>query len=443
MTAAVSRWRAAWAVYGDRRVMAMLFMGFASGLPFGVLAEPLSAWLAESSVTKTAIGLFALVSLPYSLKFLWAPLMDNARAPLLGRWLGRRRGWLVITQALLIAAILGLGLTDPARDPWWTAALAFGVAFFSASQDIVFDAYRVELLGIEKQAAGAATAVFGWRLGQVGGGAAGLVAADLMPWPMVFFGMAALVAVGTVAVLLNPEPAPPADPEAAQRERRVDAFLEARSHLPHGLALFLARLYGAVIGPFADFVKRPGWLAILLFVMLYKFGDALLALMKVPFFLDLGFTKTEIAEVVKIFGFNAIIAGGFLGGVVLVRWGLMRGLVICGVLMALAHLLFIVQAWVGHDLWVLAATIALDNIAIGMGSTAFVAYLSSLCNVAYTATQYALLTSFMAFSRTVLSSSAGWMAEHLGWIGFFVATTVAALPGLALLVWMIRRYPPR
>ena len=435
-------WLQSVSVYRDRRVLSLLFLGFSSGLPFGVLADPLSAWLVDEGVSKTTIGLFALVSLPYALKFLWSPIMDKLAVPGLTRLFGRRRGWVLLTQCLLLGAIFGMGLTQPGIDPWWTAVFALAVAFSSASQDIVVDAYRIEILADEQLAAGAATAVFGWRLGQVGTAAAGLIFADLFPWQTVFFAMAALVGVGIVAILLNPEPAVEITPEAEQREQAVEDFLERKQHLAKPVAETLAWLYGAVVCPFVDFMTRRGWIAILAFILLYKYGDAILGVMKTPFFLEIGFSKTEIAAVAKVFGFNAIIAGGVLGGVVLARFGILRGLLACGVLMAASNLVFVAQAWMGPDVRMLAVTIAVENITTGMGTTAFVAYLSSLCTVAYTATQYALLTSFMAFSRTVMSSSAGWLADHVAWTTFFVLTTVAALPGLVLLVWMIRRFPP-
>lgn len=442
MNEAIRSWHDSASVYTDRRVLALLFLGFSSGLPFGVLAEPLTAWLTDSGVSKTMIGLFALVSLPYSLKFLWAPLMDRVPLPLLTRFFGRRRGWALLTQAVLLAVIWGMGLTNPAHDLWWTALFALAVAFASASQDIVIDAYRVEILESHKLAAGAATAVFGWRIGQVGSAAAGLIFADVLPWSVVYGSMAAAVSVGIVAILVNPEPARSDTRETLDMEDSATAFIKANSHLPARLANAMAWLYGAVVCPFQEFATRRGWLAVLLFILLYKFGDAVLSVMKVPFFLEVGFTKTEIAEVAKVFGFNAIIAGGFFGGVLLARIGIMRGLMVCGVLMALSNLIFIVQAWAGHDLWVLTLTIAVENITTGMGTTAFVAYLSSLCNVAYTATQYALLTSLMAFSRTVMSSGAGWLADQVDWVAFFIITTLAALPGLMLLAWMMRRFPP-
>jgi PAT family beta-lactamase induction signal transducer AmpG len=433
-------WVDALKVYADRRVLSLLFLGFSSGLPFGVLAEPLTARLVEAGLSKTVIGLFALVSLPYSLKFVWAPLMDHARLPFLSAALGRRRAWALATQILLFVVIFALGVPDPKAAPWTVAALALLVAFASASQDIVVDAYRVEVLDERRFAAGAATAVFGWRVGQLASAAGGLVLADLVPWETAFLVMAAAVGVGVVAILANPEP--PAPPKVAVEP---PAWLARR--IPEGaktLRAFLGSFHVAAIAPLADFTRREGWLAILAFILLYKFGDQVLAVMKMPFFLGtIGFTKTEIAEVVKVFGVAATLGGGFLGGILLARTGLMWGLFACGILMAASNLVFVVQAWVGRDLAMLAVTIAVENVTTGMGTAAFVAYLSSLCNRAYTATQYALLTSLMAFSRTAMSSGAGWLADRMDWTWFFVVSTLAALPGLVLLWWMIRRWPPK
>lgn len=436
-------WRRAMAVYGERRVLALLFLGFASGLPFGVLAEPLSAWLAESGVGKAEIGLFALVSLPYSLKFVIAPFIDRMPLPVLTRRFGRRRGWALLCQAGLMAAIIGLGMTQPALGLGAAAMLALATAFASASQDVVLDAYRVESLEERSLAAGAATMVFGWRVGQMAAGAGGLLLAEALPWSVVFWIMAGLVLVGVIAILVNPEPAVRRSVESVELEARGQQLIARYAHLPRPVAGAVGWLYAACVCPFLDFLKRPDWLLILLFIMLYKFGDAVLAVMKVPFFLEIGFTKANIAEIVKLFGFVATIAGGFIGGVVVARLGLMSGLLLCGVLMAASNLVFVAQAYAGADLAMLALTISVENITTGMGTTAFVAYMSSLCNVAYTATQYALLTSLMAMSRTVLSSGSGWLAEQVDWPTFFILTTIAALPGLVLLVWMMLRFPRR
>ena len=436
-------WAASARVYLDRRILAVLCLGFSSGFPFGVLAEPFSAWLTEAGVSQTEIGLLSLASLPYALKFLWAPVIDTLTLPVLTARLGRRRGWTVLTQVLLALSILWLGTLDPLGSAWMVGLAAVAVSFCSASQDVVIDAYRVEILEEEKLGAGAATVVFGWRVGQVGAGAAGLIAADVLPWPVVFAAMAALSGVGLVAILLSPEPDSSIGTATRERERHIAEALDAHPDRHPALARFIGWFTRAVVGPFADFLTRPGAGAILAFILLYKFGDQVLSVMKIPFFLDLGFSKTEIAGVVKIFGFNAIIAGGFLSGWLIARVGILRGLMISGVLMAVSNLVFAAQALVGQELWMLTVTIAVENITTGMGTAAFVAYLSSLCNVAYTATQYALLTSLMALARTVMSSGAGYLADQVDWVSFFMVSTLAALPGLILLGWMMKTFPSK
>lgn len=419
-------WLRAAAVYGNPRVIAIGFLGFASGLPLLLTLSTLSVWLAETGVTKTAIGLFALVGLPYSLKFLWAPLMDRMSVPVLSRALGRRRGWMIATQFLLMAALVGLGATSPADAPEITALCALAVAFCSASQDIVIDAYRVEVLEERQYGAGAAMIVFGYRCGLLVAGAGALYIASVTSWFWVYVSMAALVLVGVGTVLVSPEP---------RVEGRAASPGETRPSVREWL-------YEAVIAPFADFMDRRGWLAILAFVLLYKFGDALAGVMANPFYIELGFTKVEIANVSKLFGFAATLIGGFAGGIIVSRWGIVPSLLVCGILQLVSNLLFAVQALVGHDVVMLMATIGFENLSGGMGTAAFVAYLSSLCNVAYTATQYALLSSLMAVARTVLASPGGWMAAQLDWATFFVLTAVAAVPGIVLLLWMTRRFPP-
>ena len=418
-----SDWLRAFAVYADRRIAIVFFMGFSSGLPLLLTLSTLSYWLAKVGVDKTSIGLFALVGVPYSLKFLWAPIIDQARIPVLARLLGHRRSWALVTQAALIVAILALGSCDPAVDPWTTAAAALAVAFFSASQDIVIDAYRIETLRDDEQGAGAAATQFGYRVGILAAGAGALALSDFVGWFWVFAAMAALVLVGSVTVLLSPEP---------YRDRGAE---------PERIAMGL-RIRTAVIGPLAEFMQRRGWVVILLFALLYKFGDAIGGVMANPFYVELGFTGTQIGSVSKVLGLFATLAGVFFGGAMVARYGILWALVIGGILQAVTNLLFAVQAMVGNDLAMLAVTIGADNFTGGLGSAAFVAYLSSLCNKAFTGTQYALLTSLMAFGRTVLSSGGGWLADQVDWVTFFVLTTGLAIPGLLLLAWLIRLYPP-
>ena len=437
----IARWLAALAVYRDPRVVAILFLGFSSGLPLLLTLSTLSLWLAREGVDKTTIGLFALAGLPYTLKFAWAPIIDRVRLPVLTRLLGRRRGWVILTQLVLMAAIVGLGATQPAADAAMTALLAFVVAFCSASQDIVVDAYRIEALSEDQQGAGAAMIQVGYRVGMLASGAGALYLADQMSWFWVYLAMAALVTVGVITVLLSPEPEGDGARIEADEAARAAQLARRNPAWPRALTRTVAWVESAVIDPFADFMTRPHWQVILLFILLYKFGDAFLGVMANPFYVEMGFTNTEIANVSKIFGLIATLVGGILGGVFVSRYGVMPSLLVGGVLQMLSNLVFAVQAMAGHDVAMLVVTIAIENLSGGMATVAFVAYLSGLCNVAYTATQYALLTSLMAFGRTALSSSGGWFAERLDWIEFFVLSTAVALPGLLLLMWMMRRVP--
>jgi PAT family beta-lactamase induction signal transducer AmpG len=417
-------WRETWAIYGQPRLLLVLVLGFASGLPLLLTLSTLAIWLAEQRVTLTAIGLFAMVGTPYTLKFLWAPVVDRAPLPGLTRRLGRRRSWLVAIQSALILAVVGLGATQPAEAPWWTAAAALLVAFLSASQDIVIDAYRIELVAEHEQGAAAAMTQLGYRIGMLASGAGALLLAEHVSWFGVYATMAGMLLVGVIATLMGPEPTVAA----------ADT----------GSASLLSRLRAAVVEPFVEFVGRQGLGAaavILAFILLYKLGDAFAGVMANPFYVQVGFTKSEIAAVTKIFGLAATLAGVVVGGAIVSRYGILRALLACGLLQMLSNLMFAVQAVVGHDVRVLVATIGVENLSGGMGSAAFVAYLSVLCNVAYTATQYALFSSFMAVGRTLLASGSGWVAEHVDWASFFLLSTVLAAPGLLLLVWMIRRFP--
>jgi MFS transporter, PAT family, beta-lactamase induction signal transducer AmpG len=400
-------------VYRDRRILAILLMGFASGLPLALTGATLSIWLKQSGITLTAIGLFAQAGLSYNLKFLWAPAMDRLRLPVLTARFGRRRAWALLIQLLLALAILALGASDPAAGLGRIALLAVVVAFLSASQDIVIDAYRVELLAADEQGAGAAATQIGYRIGMLASGAGALYLAQYFSWHAAYAVMAALILASMIVIL-------------ATREPQVTTAAAG------------PWLQTAVIAPFADFARRRQWLLILIFVVLYKFGDALAGVMAGPFYVELGFALSEIANVAKIFGVGASIAGVFLGGIAVYRWGLMRALLLCGALQMLSNLMYVVQFWAGHDVGMLAITIATENVTGGMASAAFVAYLSSLCSTAFTATQYALLSALAATARTVLASSGGFFADRLGWSTFFAMATAACLPGLALLLYLMR-----
>lgn len=415
------------AVYLRRPVLVLFLLGFSSGLPLALTTGTLGIWMAEEGVDLTTIGLFALVGLPYTLKFCWAPLVDRLPMPPLTRLLGRRRGWMVLTQLGLMAAIVALGESDPRIDPVLTAGAALAVAFLSASQDIVIDAYRVESLDADAQGAGAAVLVYGYRIGMLVSGAGALALAETLSWGTVYAIMAALILIGVTTILASPEPR-----IRGEEDGRAAAI---------GRAAVVAWLQRAVVAPFTEFMARPYWIHFLAFIVLFKLGDAFAGVMANPFYVQIGFTKTEIAAVSKVFGLAATLAGAFAGGVLVARIGLMRALLVTGLLQMLSNLMFVVQAWAGADVGLLTATIGLENLAGGMGTTAFVAYLSALCNRHYTATQYALLSSLMAVGRTVLAAEAGWVAEAVAWPTFFIVSTLVALPGIALLLWLMRHAP--
>lgn len=422
-------WIAAAAVYLEFRVFLILLLGFSSGLPLLLVYGTLSAWLHDEGVSLTVIGWFSVASSAYALKFLWAPLVDRCPLPILTRLLGQRRSWLLASQLCVMAAILMLGGTDPGVDLAWTALWAVVLAFASATQDIVVDAYRIEVLDEGRMGAGAANYVVGYRIATFVSGAGALIIADQAGWFSAYAVMAAMVTVGILATLLGPEPV-----------RNDDA---GEKGIPGKASALIDILHRAVWMPFAEFMARQNWAAILLFIALYKYGDALLGVMANPFYLDIGFTKTEIGLVTKGFGLAATLAGGIIGGAVVARYGTLNALMFGGILQAASNGVFALQAWIGPALPMLFVTIGIENLTGGIGTIAFVAYLSGLCNIAYTATQFALLSSLMAFTRTVLASGGGWLADQIDWVWYFLLTGFAAIPGLLMLLWLMKRAPQR
>jgi len=387
----------------SRRMLVSGVMGFSCGLPLLLTISVLQAWMKEEGVDLTVIGLMALVGLPYTVKFLWSPLLDRFTPP----FLGRRRGWLLLAQLALMAAIAGLGLTNPSRSPWLVALAAFFVTFFSASQDIVVDAYRREDLADEELGLGSSLYVNGYRVGMLLASGGGLILADHIPFRLVYLIMAGCLSVGVITTLLTPEPP---SPQGAPRSLRE-----------------------AVIEPFVEYFSRRGALWMLAFVLCYKLGDQMASAMTTPFYLDIGFTKTEIGAVVKLFGFWATIVGSLAGGLMMLRLGINRSLWLFGGLQALSTAGFAVLAHLGPSLAGLAAVIAFENLSAGMGTSAYVAFMASLTNRRFTATQYALLSSLMGVPRVLASAPTGWLAKSLGWPAFFIACALIALPGLLLL----------
>lgn len=420
----MSGWRRALAVYTDRRVMLILALGFASGLPLLLTFSTLSAWLATTGVTRAAIGAFALVGTPYAFKFLWSPLIDRLPPPIP---LGRRRGWGITIQIALIAATVALGWCNPPGHLARMAALALLVAFLSASQDVVIDAYRVEILAPEEQGPGAGMIQAGYRIAMLVAGAGALMIAARAGWFAAYATMAVLLMPGMLVFLFGPEPPRPAEAMISSETRGWDAIRQW--------------LVTAVTGPFADFMHRPLWPVILLFVLGYKLGEAMAGVMAMPLYVSLGFSLDQIAAVSKLVGFFATVAGALAGGIVTARLGVLRALLLCGLLQSAGNLFYVLQAVGGHRLDYLALCVAAENLTGAMAGAALVAYLSGLCSPAFTATQYALLSSLAAVGRTLIASSGGVLAERLGWVRFFLLTTIATAPALMLLVWIARRGP--
>lgn len=407
-------------IYLQPRLLLIGLLGFYSGLPLALTASTLTAWLSDAGVDRTAIGLFAAIATPYALKFLWAPLLDGVRIPVLHGWLGRRRAWLLVTQVLLATAIAAMIVANPASAPQLTALVGVIIATLSATQDTVIDAYRVERLADGEQGAGAAMATFGYRIGMLVSGAGALYFADRFGWEMTYAIMGVVAASSVVFTVFM---------------RSTDTDL-TETKLPRSVKAFVT---DAVIAPFTDFMTRPFWFAVLAFVVLYKLGDAFMGTMFNPFLLDLGFSKTGIAQIVKLYGFAATLIGTFLGGWLVARWGTFRTLLLTGFVHMLTNLMLVVQARLGADHHFLIASISLENLSGGMSTAAFIAYLSALTRRHYTATQYALLSSLAAFGRTWLSTPSGWLAQTLGWAVFFGMASLMAIPGLVLLVWLERR----
>ena len=419
-----SGWRRSLATYTNRRVLLILPLGFASGLPLLLTASTLSAWLATAGIGRAAIGAFALVGTPYAFKFLWAPLIDRLPPPIP---YGRRRGWGIAIQTALIATTLAMGSCDPRRNLTAMAALALLLAFLSASQDIVIDAYRVEILGADQQGPGAAMIQTGYRLAMLASGAGALMIADRAGWFAAYAVMAAMLAIGMLVFLLGPEP------------KLATAVMQGiQTGDAGGIGLWFAT---AVVAPFADFMRRPLWPAILIFIVGYKLGEAMAGVMATPLYVALGYSLREIGAISKMFGFIATIAGALIGGAITVRLGVIRALLFCGVLQAAGNLFYVLQAIGGHRLDYLALCVVAENLTGAMAGAALVAYLSNLCSPAFTATQYALLSSLAAVGRTLVASTGGVMADHFGWVPFFLLTTVATVPALLLLGWIAGRTP--
>lgn len=385
----------------------MLVLGFSSGLPLALTGGTLQAWMTVAGVDLRTIGVFALVGLPYTIKFLWSPLMDRFVPP----WLGRRRGWMVATQLSLFVGILAMAFSSPEHSVSTLAVVALLVAFASASQDIVVDAYRTDLLHEKERGAGTAVYVTAYRIAMLVSGALALILSEQIGWRNTYVLMAVFMAVGMMGALSGPEPAVDGRPPATLRE--------------------------AVWGPLHDFFSRSGAVVILLFIVLYKLGDAYAGTLTTAFLIrGAGFSPTDVGTVNKGLGLISVIVGAAVGGSLMVRLGLFKALLLFGLLQAVSNLSFMVLAWLGKSYPMMIFAVAFENLSGGMGTSAFVAFLMGLCNHRYSATQFALLSSLAVLGRVFVSPSSGYIVEITGWAVFFLITVLTALPGLALLFWL-------
>lgn len=425
-----TNWLKAIAVYTRPRVLIVLLLGFSAGLPLALVTSTLQAWLTQSGIDLKTIGLFSLVGLPYTFKFFWAPLVDALNVPVLTRLLGRRRSWLILSQLLLIAAIAVLGFSDPKTSIFYLTVAALLVAAASATQDIVIDAFRVESLPQEEQAAGIASYILAYRVALLlsGAGALLLVAyleasgvAQLTAWKISYIAAAACVAVGMVAAFLAKEPA-------------SDESIDDAEKSP------IQRVYATAYSAFTEFLSRKLAITVLVFVLLFKFCDAFAGVLTVSFVLKIGFSLTTYATIVKGVGFAAAIVGGLAGGALFRALPLTTCLWIAAVIQMLSNFMFSWLAWMGPDVTALTLTIIVENFTSNTANVIFVAYLSALCGArVHTATQFALLSAIAAVGRTVLAASGGYVAEATGWFWFFVVTALAAIPSILLLWWLQRR----
>lgn len=416
-------------------VVTNFFLGFSGGLPFPLVYATLTAWLEEAGLARSTISTFAWIGFAYSFKFVWAPIIDSTRVPLLTRWLGRRRAWLLLSQICIAACLAVMSLLDPASELALFVAITLSVALFSATQDIVIDAYRVESDTLDMQGILAAAYQYGYRVALIFSMAGALYIAEWGSWALAYQIMAMLMGVGIVTVLLSREP--------------VSVQLPAT----HSMGEWLAN---NVIAPFMDFFRRVGWVAIPIvgYILCFRVSDYVLGILANPFYLDIGFSKSEIATVAKVYGLVVALIGVAAGGVAVLKLGVYRSLVAASILIAATNLAFLFLAFQGPQIWALTVTISGDNFAMGFAGTVFIAYLSSLTNKTFTATQYALFSSlsvllgkFVAkFSGNVqewsgwATMAAPWMntaardADWAGWVGFFLYAAMTGVPSIALAI---------
>ncbi len=433
-------WRELLSIYRQPRVLGMICLGFSAGLPFLLVFSTLSAWLRDIGIARTTIGFFSWVGITYSIKFFWAPVIDRLPFAGLTTWLGKRRGWMLAAQITIVLGLAGMALTNPHTELTRLALFALLVAFGSATQDICVDAYRIEAVEKNMQGAMAATYVFGYRIALLVTGAGAFYIAEAWSWPTAYLVMAALMGIGIATTLIISEPVHVIDENTRKLEEKLEKSIgvQQKKNLP---ARIIAWFSDAVASPFVEFFQRNGALAIviLLLVSTYKISDITMGVMANPFYLDLGFSKTDIANVTKIFGFFMTIAGAAAGGLLVLRYGMLRPLLAGAVLIMTTNLLFVWLAVSEPGLVSLAIVISADNLGGGLATSAFIAYLSSLTNTAYTATQYALFSSLMTLPAKFIGGFSGWVVDSTDYATFFLYTGLLGLPAILLVLYLLRQ----
>jgi len=439
--AAKKSWRKALLVYRHPRVLAMLFLGFSAGLPFLLIFSTLSVWLREADISRTEIGFFSWIGIMFSIKVVWAPIVDRTPLPILTRLLGKRRSWMLLAQSGIALGLLAIAASDPATDVAGVALCALFVAFCAATQDVSIDAYRIEAVAKELQGAMAATYQLGYRLALLAAGAGALYVADFVSWSAAYAAMAGCMLVGMLTVLVIEEPSVEVRQETREREARLAERLESRTGASPRLHRAIAWFSSAVVSPFADFFARNGRIAvaILALIALYRISDITMGIMANPLYVDLGFTKTAIATASKTVGIPLIILGAFLGGFLVARFGLFAPLLLGALLTVATNLAFAYLAVSDPTFDLLLLTVSADNLAGGFAGSVFIAYLSSLTNTAYTATQYALFSSLFTLAGKFLGGFSGIIVDATSYQAFFIYAAVLGLPAILLVLFLMIR----
>lgn len=397
----------------------ILLLGFSSGLPFLLTLSTLSFWLTESGINKTTIGLFMFISLPYSLKFLWAPLVDRVQIPFLSIKLGQRRSWALVAQLGLILSIIALGFCNPSRSIAATAFCAFLVAIFSATQDIIYDAYRIEIISDNNRGMAAALESVGFRFGMLASGAGVLYLATFFDWQIAYHLMAGAMLIGVFTVLMMPEP----------QQEKIVVLRTSQAGRP-----LLQRIKTLTLDPWRQFWYQKTFLSLILFIFCFKLADTVLNAMSAPFLCDLGFSKTDFANITKIFGITLMVIGGLLGGLVIKRFGALNAVILSTLMQGMSCLMFAIQALVGYDYQVLMITVGAESLCSGLTSTVFIAYISEFCCKPYTATHFTLLYSIGSLARVIASAGAGWLADHCSWDLLFLFSSLCVIPTIVLVL---------